>query len=85
MVDRFGNRIVVGWPEYQTLWLRAAMSLEPGEMRDAFRDIAALTGRSYGAVLRMRYVLGQIDKQARRRAKLTAASRRYLAEQIAAE
>jgi 2-polyprenyl-6-methoxyphenol hydroxylase-like FAD-dependent oxidoreductase len=50
MIDRFGDPIRVGWPEYQILWLRAALDLPKPERAAAFQDIADMTGRTLSAV-----------------------------------
>lgn len=50
MIDRYGNRIHVGWAEHEILWLRAAICLERQERLNAYRDISAMTGRTIESV-----------------------------------
>ena len=50
MIDRFGAPIYVGWPEYQRLWILAALTLPRKERLAAFQDISDLTGRTLCAV-----------------------------------
>jgi hypothetical protein len=50
MLDRAGKPIVVAWPEHHLLWLEACNQLSAYDRSQAFYDIAALTGRSIGAV-----------------------------------
>lgn len=38
------------WPEHHMIWIHAAISLPGHKQADAFRDIAALTGRTFEAV-----------------------------------
>lgn len=85
MIDRFGNFVQVGWPAHHILWIRAAMSLEAHEMREAFHDIASLTGRSYACVWRLKRQIDEEDKRAARRLRLSQESCTWLAERTPAE
>jgi hypothetical protein len=69
-VDRYGNKIQLGWAAHELLWVEAAMTLFVEERPDAFRDIAAMSGRSYSAVRTKAYGLAL---QRRRDAAIDAA------------
>ena len=49
-IDRHGKPVIVAWPEHHLLWLEACNQLPSYDRTQAFYDIAALTGRSIGAV-----------------------------------
>jgi hypothetical protein len=51
MIDRFGQKINVGWAAHEDLWLEAANTLDRRERLQALHDIAALTGRAHTSVL----------------------------------
>jgi hypothetical protein len=53
MLDRFGDRIRVGWSAHEFLWVEAALSLPPEKQTDAWLDIAEMTGRGAVAVRAM--------------------------------
>ena len=57
MKDRFGDPIRVGWPDFQLVWLQAALTLPRGERFEAFADIASMTGRTVAAVSSRAYAL----------------------------
>ncbi len=50
MINRNGGAVLVAWPEHHLLWLEACNQLSAYDRSQAFYDIAALTGRSIGAV-----------------------------------
>ncbi len=50
MLDRFGKPIYVGWSSHEMLWLDAALSLPYHQQIPAFRDMAAMSGRSFRAI-----------------------------------
>lgn len=71
MIDRFRQKINVGWAEHEDLWLEAANTLNRRERLMALRDIAALTGRAHASVLsrasRMRWQKKRQEESAVRR------------------
>lgn len=50
MIDRHGQYIQVGCSEVECEWLKAANTLDGPERASAFRDIASMSGRSFGQV-----------------------------------
>src|SRR5512146_1082052 len=57
MLNRFGNRILVGWSQKELVWLHAATTLPNGERESAYCDIAYMTGRSMAAVRKQAYLI----------------------------
>lgn len=45
-VDRFGNRIYIGWADWEMEYIYAALTLSKAERIAAYPDIAAMTGRT---------------------------------------
>lgn len=75
MIDRFGNRVSVAWPEHHLEWIRAALTLDFAERQAAYRDIASMTGRGIKAVRdRAKFM----KDQERRQAQAAAANRRVI-------
>ena len=70
VVDRYGSPIRVGWPAHHLVWLRAAMTLDGQERRDAYQDLAELTGRSWRSIWAQARLLEAQDARALRRARL---------------
>lgn len=51
MLDRYGNRVLVGWALHELIWIEAALSLPSRALRAAaYEDIADLSGRGVLAV-----------------------------------
>lgn len=50
MIDRNGKYIVVAWAPHEVLWIKAALTLPIDQRDDAYRDIAAMSGRSFNSV-----------------------------------
>ena len=73
MIDRFGRRISVGWPEHHLEWIRAALTLDWKERQEAYRDISELTGRGIKAVRDRAKVMKDMEKR-----HLLAAQRRVM-------
>jgi len=63
MLDQAGKPVIVSWPEYQHLWLRAAMSLTKRDRWNALEDIASMTGRSFASVKRKAEMLQAEDRR----------------------
>jgi len=80
MIDRFGRPVVVGWPRHHILWIRAAMSLDGQERREAIQDIADMTGRSYACVWAMQSRIRERDKKLWKRQRLCQLAERWAAE-----
>lgn len=71
-LDRFGNPIMLGWPEHHLLWLAAAWSLPAAERNAALREISELTGRSAAACYFRAHRQAQYVARHERRAALVA-------------
>ena len=50
MKDRFGNKVIVGWPPHHLIYIEAALTLPHRERVEAYHDIADMTGRTYATV-----------------------------------
>lgn len=63
-LDRFGNKVALGWSRSETLWILAAMTLAQEEQKAAFRDISEMRGCSFYAVVdkARRIRLGRADR-----------------------
>lgn len=46
MLDRFGNKVSIGYSEIELIWIEAANSLRGYERSCALYDISEMTGRS---------------------------------------
>lgn len=60
MIDAHGNPIQLAWSPVEIIWLEASITLPTlKERMDAYKDIAAMTGRTFSAIkakaLRMQY------------------------------
>lgn len=44
------KRVDIAWPEHHIVWVEAAMTLPRSERTAAYKDIAAMTGRTLSAV-----------------------------------
>lgn len=75
-----GNRVRIGWTEVEDIWVRAARSLPLRERTEAFKDIAAMTGRSWTAVHRHARLLVAQDRQAAREWLQTTLRKNWLSE-----
>lgn len=63
MIDRYGHRIAVGWPEHHLEWIRAALTLDMKAKKAAFHDIAEMTGRGFKAVRARAYCINALDRR----------------------
>lgn len=63
MIDAGGRPVTVGWPEYQELWLRAAVSLPKRDRWEAYENIAEMTNRSVASVKRRAEALQTEDRR----------------------
>lgn len=63
MLDQAGKPVIVGWPEYQLLYLRAAVSLTKRDRWEAYQDIAEMVGRSFASVKRKAEMLQAEDRR----------------------
>lgn len=63
MIDAGGRPVIVGWPEYQELWLRAAVSLPKRDRWEAYENIAEMTNRSLASVKRRAEALQAEDRR----------------------
>lgn len=52
MIDRFGDQVRVGFAPHEILWIKAALTLVYHERPAAYRDIAAMSGRSIPVIRR---------------------------------
>ena len=52
MIDRFGDQVRVGFAPHEILWIKAALTLVYHERPAAYRDIAAMSGRSLPVIRR---------------------------------
>jgi hypothetical protein len=66
VIDRFGNRVSVAWPEHHLIMIEAALTLPFQERQDAFRDIAEITTRTLPQVRNRAY---EISRQAQRQSQ----------------
>jgi hypothetical protein len=57
MLDRWGQKIRIGWSDVEIIYICAALSLPRQERREAFEQIADLTGRTLAAVQERAYNL----------------------------
>lgn len=65
MIDRFGSKVSVAWPEHHLVWVEAALTLDFKDRQQAYRDIAEMTGRSVSAVRdRAKHVKAQQGREA---------------------
>ena len=46
MIDRFGNKVSIGYSEIELIWIEAANSLRGYDRTCALYDISEMTGRS---------------------------------------
>ena len=53
MIDRWGNTIRVGWAAHEMIWVEASLELPTQQRREAYKDIADMSGRSYEVVRKM--------------------------------
>lgn len=61
-----GKSVRVGWSETEVIWLQAAVTLRGGERKQAYYDLASLTGRSFLAVQSKATYLLKLDRDAAR-------------------
>lgn len=68
MIDRYGNRLAVGWSEVEMLWLEAALALPKNERMSAYQDIAAMSTRPALSIQRMAHRVAMLkrDEELRR-------------------
>ena len=85
VIDRYGSPIRIGWSDHQILWIRAAMTLEGQERREAIQNIAELVGRPYASVWGKVRALKEQDRYDEKRRRLAETSRSWLAANVAAE
>lgn len=64
MIDHWGNSIRVGWAAHELVWVEAALSLPTQDRREAYKDIASMSGRSYDAIRRMAVQLRAAQRRA---------------------
>lgn len=64
MIDRYGNNVVVAWAPHEILWVEAAMTLPLEERNEAFGDICAMSGRSFGSVRAQAYHIAYKKRKA---------------------
>lgn len=50
MKDRYGFPVLVGWHDFEILWVEAALTLPKIERSAAYRDIASMSGRTFQAI-----------------------------------
>lgn len=72
MIASDGRDIQVGWSDHHIVWIEAAMTLPRSERTDAYRDIAAMTGRTLTAVRCKAYWIGEQRHKEMIRAKARA-------------
>lgn len=63
MIDRYGHRVAVGWPEHHLEWIKAALSLDMKARQEAFHDIAEMTGRGFKAVRARAYCINALERR----------------------
>jgi hypothetical protein len=63
MIDRHGNTIRIGWAPHEDLWIAAANKLALRDRRDAYIDIAHMSGRSLRAVVGRAKVVATQERQ----------------------
>ncbi len=77
MLDRFGQKITVGWSPTEHEYLHAANTLAGAERTAAFEDIAAMTGRSLSSVRERAYSLAREQRAMVAKAEELAARVKY--------
>lgn len=63
-ISRFGYEVVVAWAPHEILWVEAAITLPLEERNEAFGDICAMSGRSFGSVRAQGYHIAYKKRKA---------------------
>lgn len=72
MMDHKGKTIFVGWAAHEIVWLTAAAGLPNREQREAYEDIADMSGRTFAAVQRQANRMAAGAREIARRARIAA-------------